>query len=123
MRIINNDIITPYMEEPHYIFFDIQNNAPQTFTHKFSDGRVFVLKMRYNKTLDNWVLDIYQQLDNNETEPMALGILMESGLDVLSQFKYKDLGELYIIPKVYLEIDSPTYNTLNSQFCYLWGHK
>lgn len=104
------------------ISLDIQNNAPQTFTHKFSNGRVFNIYLRYNNTLDNWVLDIYEQLSAEDIKPVVLGIILQYGLDLLSQYKYLGLGELYVFSKNPPEFDSPSYNTLNSQFIYIWRH-
>lgn len=117
------DLFSKYMNPKLFTHnINIQNNAPQIFTHKFSSGRVFVIVLKYNGILQNWVMDIYEQLSVRETKPMVLGIVLQYGLDLLSQYKYLGLGEFYVFSKNPPEFDSPTYNTLNSQFIYIWRH-
>lgn len=99
----------------------LEQNVPQTFSHIFGDGRVFQVNIRYNKCLQNWFMDIYQQ-DGVNLIPMALNIVLNFGLDLLSQYKYKNLGEFYVISKNPPDFDSPTYNDLNLHFLYIWRH-
>lgn len=103
-------------------FIQLNTNLPQKFTTRFNDGRVFTVFIHYNRALANWFMDIYLQTDNGNLEPQALNIMLVWGLDLLMQFRYKNLGEFYVYSKNAKEFDSPTFNDLNLNFVYLWRH-
>lgn len=99
----------------------INDNVPQTFTHRFGDGRVFYVFLKYNRTLDNWIMDIYLY-QSQQYIPQATCVILQFGLDLLSQYKYLNLGEFYVFSKN-PEIEySPNATTLNSQYYYIWRH-
>lgn len=98
----------------------INDNVPQTFTHRFSDGRVFWVFIKYNRTLDNWVMDIYLY-ENQGYIPQATCIVLQFGLDLLSQYKYLNLGEFYVFSNEPETQYSPDYQSLN-KYIYLWRH-
>lgn len=102
-------------------YIPIGDNVPQRFTHIFEDGRIFSCYLKYNRLLDNWILDIYL-IENEIYYPYALNITLQYGLDMLSQYKYKQLGELYLFPNNPNENYSPSYNNLNTGFILLWRH-
>lgn len=114
------ELIYNYMNETYsYNIITIKTNRPQKITQSFPDGRVFTVYIRYNRSLSNWFLDIYKQ-DGINLIPQALNIMLECGLDLLSQYKYRNLGEFYVFSKNPMDFDSPTYNTLSTQFYYVW---
>lgn len=98
----------------------INDNVPQTFTHRFSDGRVFYVFIKYNRTLDNWAMDIYLY-ERREYIPQAMGVVLQFGLDLLSQYKYLNLGEFYVFSKEPETQYSPNYSNLN-KYIYIWRH-
>lgn len=98
----------------------INSNVPQRFTHRFNNGRIIIVKIRYNKPFQNWVIDFYE--DGTEETPLVLGVELNFGLDLLSSFGYKELGEFYVFPMNPREYTNPTYNDLNTNFYYIWRH-
>lgn len=99
----------------------IYDNTPQAFTHKFKDGRVMSVYIKYNKCLNNWLMDIYQQ-QGEDYILICSNIVLNYGLDLFSHLKYKDIGEFYVFPYSPKEYDSPEYNNLNNKFWYIWRH-
>lgn len=98
----------------------INDNVPQTFTHRFNDGRVFMISLKYNRPLDNWSMDILLR-ENQTYIPQALNTILQSGLNLLSQYKYLNLGEFYVFTYNPEDEYSPSYNTLN-KYIYVWRH-
>lgn len=115
-------IIYKYMNKELENFeLAIVSNAPQTFTHRFVDGRVYTVFIKYNRMFNQWLMDI--SLQNGDTDTLQVSnIALTFGLDLLSQYKYKYLGEFYVVPKNYTENDSPEYYNLNNGFYYIWRH-
>ena len=115
------NLFEEYMDIQYQTFeLSINANLPQRFTHRFVNGRIIVVYIRYNKPFQNWIIDFYEQ---GEVEtPIVLGVELHYGLDLLSSFKYKDIGEFYVFPLNPREFDSPTADDLNTNFVYVWRH-
>lgn len=117
-----DNLFIKYMNKNFGTFsLPIVSNSPQTFTHRFADGRVYTVFIKYNRMFNQWLMDI--SLQNGETDTLQVSnVTLLFGLDLLSQYKYKYLGEFYVIPKNYTENDSPEYYNLNNGFYYIWRH-
>lgn len=100
----------------------IAQNLPQTFT-KFVNGRTVKVAIIYNKSLDNWFL-YFAELINDQEIPLVSGLPLVTGVNIIAQFEYKNIGNSFIVyqtdPSV--EFDAPQATTLNSKFLYIWNH-
>lgn len=71
----------------------------------------YQLKLIYR---NRWYLDIYQA----NTEPVALGIPLVSGIDILSPFSHVISGSMYV--QNLNEVESQSFNDLGTNIKLYW---
>lgn len=122
----------------YYLAF--RDNVPYSFTHIIK-GTTFKIYLKYDNLADRYYIDIYR-LENNEYVPKVYGLYLTTGANIVSQYQYLDLGQLYIVPKTdeyygFLETGKinvegsiettygsyPTADTIVDGFMMMWQHE
>ena len=84
----------------------------------------YILKYQYNISQDTWSLSIYQkittQADIQNLIPLVLNITIVTGTNLLKQFSYLGLGELYFWSIDQESVDRPTAQDLQINFLASW---
>lgn len=76
------------------------------------------LKLRYNDLCADWMAEI---IDNSTGKTLIDTLPLVSGVNLLGQFGYLNIGEAYVIPTTDTELMMPDNTTLGSVFALVWG--
>ena len=99
----------------------IYSNRNQTFTHRIGNRNIYVA-LTFNHILDLYSMFLGEIVDGR-TIPLVSGLTVVSGTDLLKQYNYLGLGQMWIWSRNPARYDSPTHTTLNSQFIMTWSHE
>lgn len=79
-------------------------------------------RVRYNTEGNYWTISMYT---DNYDQNLIDDIVVYAGYtyynDLLKQYRYKQLGSLYVLPKKMNTSDYPDMNNINSDYYLIWG--
>lgn len=76
----------------------------------------FNITQSYNEIAGYWMIGIYDQANN----PIVLNIPLLPGYDLLGQYGYLNIGELYLINYGDQTIEVPNDTNIENNFKLLW---
>lgn len=97
----------------------LSNLPNQTYTVTIpGDTRniTFIITQSYNEQAKYWVMGIYDQSNN----PIITNIPMLSGYNLLEQYAYLNIGEIYVINIGDQAIESPDDTNIGNNFELKW---
>jgi len=87
----------------------------------------YVLYYQYNVSQNTWSLSIYEkkliQENVRNLVPIVLNITIVTGVDLLKQFSYLNIGKLWFWSIDQENIDRPTSNDLHINFMATWAYE
>lgn len=78
------------------------------------------LKLRYNDLCADWTAEV---IDNSTGKTLIDTLPLVTGVNLLEQFGYLNIGEAYVIPTTDTELMMPDNTTLGSVFVLVWGDR
>jgi hypothetical protein len=97
------------------------NSAPgQTFNVAVSINgavQIFFITLTFNEVAAYWVMSISDANQNL----LVQGIPLVTGLNLLRQYQYLEIGSIYLINTTGVDIDYPNNTDLGSDFVLAWG--
>lgn len=78
------------------------------------------LKLRYNDLCTDWTAEV---IDNSTGKTLIDTLPLVTGVNLLGQFGYLNIGEAYVIPTTDTELMMPDNTTLGSVFVLVWGDR
>ena len=82
------------------------------------EKKYFNFAFRYNAISKMWFVDIK---DINKNQMLLNGLPLVPSQDLLEQYKYKNMGSAYLIPRNETDEEYPSYDTLKNNWALLWG--
>jgi hypothetical protein len=97
----------------------LSGNPNQTWTVTIPGEKrniTFIITQSYNEMAGYWVLGIYDRTNT----PIVLNIPLLRGHDLLEQYQYLNLGELYLINIGDSALENPDDTNIAANFKLLW---
>lgn len=101
--------------------FAFRSNSSYSFTH-IVDGTSYRIHVVYDTYTDSYYIDI-DKLVNGAFSRLIQGIRVTTGINLLLQYSYLNLGGIWVIPltdDVFSEI--PSAGTIVDRFVFVWEH-
>ena len=76
----------------------------------------FQITLNYSDMYKVWLMDIYESY-----RLLLTGVPLVTGINLLGQFTYLDIGEAYILKEEATPLMHPDNDTLGSKFILVWG--
>lgn len=100
-------------------YFLLTSEPNQTYTITISGSRrniTFILTQSYNAQAGYWVLGIY----DNTNSPIILNIPLLCGYDLLGQYRYLNIGSLFLVNIGDQSIEYPNADNIDGNFELAW---
>lgn len=99
--------------------FPLSKNINQTYTVTVSgDSRniTFIVEQFYNNIAGYWIINIYDK----SKQPVVMDIPLLAGQNLLEQYGYLNIGELYVINIGDQSISKPDDTNIADNFKLVW---
>jgi len=100
---------------------DFPTNTSFNFIHLVNNVR-YKFHILYNSYDNTYYMDI-DKFENGAYKNILNTIKITTGIDILLQYKYYDLGSMYIVPATSnIYKNEPSAETLKDNYFILWEH-